>query len=60
MDSAGFPLEEMRKWQKYLPLHETEILDDASHYVQEDRPDRVTAAIRRILERTQVNKGAPR
>ncbi|HZG18324.1 MAG TPA: alpha/beta fold hydrolase [Candidatus Bathyarchaeia archaeon] len=56
-DSAGFPLEEMRKWQKYLPLHETEILDDASHYVQEDRPDRVTAAIRRILERTQENKG---
>ncbi|MCZ8521637.1 MULTISPECIES: alpha/beta fold hydrolase [Paenibacillus] len=51
-DSAGFPLEEMAKWQSYLQNHESEVLDDASHYVQEDRPDRVAAAIRRILERT--------
>ncbi len=51
-DSAGFPLEEMAKWQKYLPLNETEVLDDASHYVQEDRPDRVAAAIRSVLART--------
>jgi haloalkane dehalogenase len=47
-DSAGFPLSEMKKWQTYLPKNETEILDDASHYVQEDRPDRIAAAIRRI------------
>ncbi|MGO4542411.1 alpha/beta fold hydrolase [Paenibacillus sp. 2TAB19] len=45
-DSAGFPLGQMNKWQSYLPLNETEILDDASHYLQEDRPDRVAAAIR--------------
>lgn len=51
-DSAGFPQNEMVKWQRYLPLNETEILDDASHYVQEDRPDRVAASIRRVLERT--------
>ncbi|MBA2938626.1 alpha/beta fold hydrolase [Paenibacillus sp. CGMCC 1.16610] len=51
-DSAGFPLEEMSKWQSYLNLNETESLVDASHYVQEDRPDRVTASIRRVLERT--------
>lgn len=51
-DSAGFPPEEMAKWQSYLKLNETESLVDASHYVQEDRPDRVTASIRRVLERT--------
>ncbi|WP_261304315.1 alpha/beta fold hydrolase [Paenibacillus andongensis] len=51
-DSAGFPQDEMAKWQRHLPLNETEILDDASHYVQEDRPDRVAASIRRVLERT--------
>lgn len=51
-DSAGFPPEEMAKWQSYLKMNETETLDDASHYVQEDRPDRVAASIRRVLERT--------
>ncbi|MDQ0885521.1 pimeloyl-ACP methyl ester carboxylesterase [Paenibacillus sp. V4I9] len=51
-DSAGFPPEEMAKWQGYLKSNETESLDDASHYVQEDRPDRVVASIRRVLERT--------
>jgi haloalkane dehalogenase len=51
-DKDGFPLELMRKWQGYLKLNETEVLEDASHYVQEDRPDRVASAIRRIIERT--------
>ncbi|BFT74171.1 alpha/beta fold hydrolase [Paenibacillus sp. P36] len=51
-DSAGFPLEEMSKWQSYLKMNETESLADAFHYVQEDRPDRVTASIRRVLKRT--------
>ncbi|MFD1957697.1 alpha/beta fold hydrolase [Paenibacillus thailandensis] len=55
-DSAGFPVEEMRKWQKVFPLHETEMLEDASHYVQEDRPDRVASAVRRVLERTKTNE----
>lgn len=50
-DSAGFPLKQMAKWQKYLPLNETEILEDASHYVQEDRPDRVAASIRKLWNR---------
>ncbi|MDD9270807.1 alpha/beta fold hydrolase [Paenibacillus sp. GCM10023248] len=52
-DSAGFPPEQMAKWQKYFPLNETEILEDASHYVQEDRPDRVAASIRSIFKRTR-------
>lgn len=51
-DSAGFPLEAVKKWQGYLQMNETESLIDASHYVQEDRPDRVVASIRRVLERT--------
>lgn len=51
-DSAGFPAEEMAKWQSVLKLNETEILSDASHYVQEDRPDRVASSIRRVIERT--------
>jgi haloalkane dehalogenase len=51
-DSAGFPPEQMAKWQRHLPVNETEVLEDASHFVQEDRPDRVAAAIRRIGVRT--------
>jgi haloalkane dehalogenase len=51
-DDPGFPLKEMTKWQGYLKMHETETLDDASHSVQEDRPDRVVASIQRVLERT--------
>jgi haloalkane dehalogenase len=53
-DEPGFRPAEMRRWQRHLPLHETELLEDASHFVQEDRPERVAAAIRRILERTST------
>lgn len=51
-DSDGFPLELVERWKEYLKMNETEILEDASHYVQEDRPDRVVASIKGILERT--------
>ncbi|MCI4323521.1 MAG: alpha/beta fold hydrolase [Thermoplasmata archaeon] len=51
-DDPGFPAKEMAKWQRYLKLHETETLEDASHSVPEDRPDRVAASIRRVLGRT--------
>jgi haloalkane dehalogenase len=51
-DDPGFPAKEMAKWQRYFPRAETETLEDASHSVQEDRPDRVVASIRRVLERT--------
>ena len=56
-DEPGFRPVEMRRWQKHLPLNETEALDDASHFVQEDRPDRLIAAIRRVINRTSA-KGA--
>lgn len=52
-DEPGFRPEELKRWQSNFPFHETEILEDASHYVQEDRPDRVTEAIRRIIVRTE-------
>jgi haloalkane dehalogenase len=42
----------MAQRQRSLPLSQAEALADASHYVQEDRPDRVAASIRRVLERT--------
>jgi haloalkane dehalogenase len=51
-DDPGFPAAEMAKWQRYLRANETETLPDASHTVQEDRPDRVTASIRRVLARS--------
>ena len=51
-DDPGFPLSDMERWQGYLKMNETETLSDASHSVQEDRPDRVVAAIRRVIERT--------
>jgi haloalkane dehalogenase len=52
-NDPGFGPKELKKWQGFLKMQETETLDDASHSVQEDRPDRVVAAIRRVLERTQ-------
>jgi haloalkane dehalogenase len=51
-DQDGFPLELMDRWRGYLKANETEVLGDASHFVQEDRPDRVIASIRRVIERT--------
>jgi haloalkane dehalogenase len=54
-DDPGFPQKEMAKWQRYLHTHETETLEDASHSVQEDRPDRVVASIRRVLARSARN-----
>jgi len=52
-DEPGFRPKEMKKWQSFLKLHETETLDDASHFVQEDRPDRLIANIKRAIERTK-------
>lgn len=54
-DKPGFPRSEMEHWQRRLPSHETETLADAGHSVQEDRPDRVVAAIRRVIERGRAS-----
>lgn len=36
----------LTRWQTIFPQAQTDILDDASHYLQEDRPDRIIAAIK--------------
>lgn len=41
------------RWRRYFPDAEIERVEDASHYIQEDRPDRVIAGIKRILEQTR-------
>lgn len=58
-DEPGFRPAEMRRWQRHFPLHHTETLEDASHFIQEDRPDRLVAAIRRMLSRTSSHGESP-
>ncbi len=38
-------------WLRLFPQADLETLDDASHYLQEDRPDRIIAGIRKVLDR---------
>lgn len=52
-DEPGFRPQELARWQSHLERHETEKLEDASHFVQEDRPDRVAAAIRALARRNR-------
>ncbi len=43
----------LARWQTLFPQARVETLDDASHYLQEDRPDRIVEAIRTVRrERT--------
>lgn len=39
------------RWREHFPAANTERIPDAGHFVQEDRPDRVAAAVVRVLER---------
>lgn len=41
------------QWRSYLKNSDLERLEDADHYLQEDRPDRVVAAIERAVARSQ-------
>lgn len=41
------------RWLRYFPQANVEKLDDASHYLQEDRPDRIIGAIRKVLATLQ-------
>ena len=43
----------IRRWLRVFPKAELEKLDDASHYLQEDRPDRVVAGIRKVIDRVR-------
>jgi haloalkane dehalogenase len=39
------------RWRRLFPDASTERVEDAGHFIQEDRPDRVAAAVLRLLER---------
>lgn len=42
----------LARWRAVFPKAKVETVADAGHYIQEDRPDRVSAAIRTVLART--------
>jgi haloalkane dehalogenase len=42
----GFKTSQRLRWERTFPNHRTEILRGASHYIQEDAPDEIVAAIR--------------
>jgi len=42
----GFREPHRLRWEQTFPNHRTEILHGASHYIQEDAPDQIVAAIR--------------
>lgn len=37
---------ELRRWQELFPNHKTVVLEEAGHYIQEDAPEEIVAAIR--------------
>ena len=43
------------RWRRHFPNAATERIADAGHFVQEDRPDRVAAAVLRLLARTAAD-----
>lgn len=47
----------IQRWQGYFPDAAVDRVEDASHYLQEDCPDRVAAAVKRLLERTCAESG---
>ena len=42
----AFQARERRRWEDVFPDHETVLLEGAGHYIQEDAPDEIVAAIR--------------
>lgn len=42
----AFRADSRTRWERIFPNHRTEILRGASHYIQEDAPDEIVAAIR--------------
>lgn len=42
----AFRERQLRRWERTFPNHRTQILRGASHYIQEDAPDEIIAAIR--------------
>lgn len=48
----------LARWQTLFPHARVDTLEDASHYLQEDRPDRIVDAIRSVLERWKNSGGS--
>lgn len=44
----------IRRWQDYLPGAAVDRVADAKHYIQEDAPDRVVSAVRRVLAKVEA------
>ncbi len=44
---VAFRERERRRWEKVFPRHETVFLEGAGHYIQEDAPEEIVAAISR-------------
>jgi haloalkane dehalogenase len=42
----AFRARERRRWEELFPAHRTVMLEGAGHYVQEDAPEEIVAAIR--------------
>jgi haloalkane dehalogenase len=43
---VAFRHRERRRWEELFPNHSTTLLEGAGHYIQEDAPDEIVAAIR--------------
>ena len=43
---VAFREPERRRWEQVFPNHRTILLEGAGHYIQEDSPDEIVAAIR--------------
>ncbi len=50
-DPAFGTEKELARWIRHFPDAGVERLADANHYIQEDAPDRVAAAVRRVVGR---------
>jgi len=44
----------LKKWLEYLPQAGVTKLEDASHYLQEDRPDAVADAVKKVIQKTEL------
>jgi haloalkane dehalogenase len=55
MNDSLFASEEViARWQGLFPEAGVDRVADAGHYFQEDRPDRLAAAIRRVIDQLEA------
>lgn len=54
---VAFGTRELQRFERIFPNHHTHVLAGAGHYVQEEAPDEIAAAIRRWSGATAGNRG---